>query len=66
MEAVGHLRSAASERAESASGIWEIGVFFVVKRAVYKRSVGRGQRGEGAISARQSGVKGKNGRPARC
>lgn len=43
---VGHLRSAASERAQSASGIWEIGVFSVVKRAVYKRSVGRGQ-GEG-------------------
>lgn len=33
-------------RERSASGIWEIGVFSVVKRAVYKRSVGRGQ-GEG-------------------
>lgn len=55
MEAVGHLRSA-SERGP----LREFGklVFFFLKRAVYKRSVGRGQ-GDGGIHG-QSGVKGKN------
>lgn len=49
MEAGGHLRSAASERARGP--LREFGklvFFFVVKRAVYKRLVGRGQDGCGA------------------